>query len=320
MEGGHELPVGVKGQLPHPGVMGPVKGLVHADAVAHHHQSHLGGVADAGSGLRVGGSVAGQEGGLEQQALHIIDQVQVISLQQGAVGIDFLRGHLVLGQGARLVGADHRHGPQALHRLEVLHDGGLPGHLLGAQGQDDGDDGAQGLWNGGYGQGHSEHQGVQNGHLPVEGEAEDQGADHQDDGGQLLAEVVQGLLKGGLALLGLVHEGGHLAQLGVHAGAGNDDLRPAVGHQGAGEDHVLPVAQGHLLPGDDLGSLLHPLALAGEGALVDLQGEVFQDAAVGHHHVASLQLHKVAGNDLGGGHHGADPIPYHLGCGGGHGL
>ena len=44
-------------------------------------------------------------------------------------------GHAVLGQGARLVGADGGGGAQGLHRLQVLHQAVLPGHALGRQGQ-----------------------------------------------------------------------------------------------------------------------------------------------------------------------------------------
>ncbi len=49
-----------------------------------------------------------------------------------------------------------------------------------------------------------------------------------------------------------------LAQLGVHAGAGDQHRGPAVGHQGAGEHHVLLVAQGHLVGIDGLGPLDTP--------------------------------------------------------------
>ena len=45
-----------------------------------------------------------------------------------------------------------------------------------------------------------------------------------------------------------------------------------------------------------------------------------ENAAVGHHHVPRLQLHNVAGDDLGGGNHQPLPVPEHPGGGGGHGL
>ena len=293
----------------------PVAHFVHADAVAQHNQGHLGGIANLGAGLLIGGGVAGQEGLLQQQALHIIGQVHLFAVQQHAVGIDFLGGHLVLGQGARLVRADDGHSAQRLYRLQVLHDGVLPGHLLSAHGLNNGDDGGQGLGDGGHGQSHGKHQGVQNGLLVVQGQPKHQGADDHDDNGQLLGEIVQALLEGGLALLGLVHQGGHLAQLRVHARAGDHKDRPAIGHQGAGEHHVLPVAQGHISLGNDLVGLLHRLALAGERTLIDLQGVVLQNPAVGHHHVAGLQLHNIAGNHLSRGHGGARAVPYHLGAG-----
>ena len=130
----------------------------------------------------------------------------------------------------------------------------------------------------------------------------------------------RGVLRGRLALLGLIHQRGDLAQLRVHAGAGDQHRGPAIGDQGAGEDHVLLVAQGHLAGGDGLGGLLHALALSGEGAFVDLQGEILQDAPVGHDHVAGLQQDDIAGDDLRRGNLELGAAPQHLGVGRGHGL
>ena len=132
-----------------------------------------------------------------------------------------------------------------------------------------------------------------------DGQGEHRGTDDHNHNGQLAGEVVQALLKGRFALLGLVHQGGDLAQLGIHAGGGDQHFRPAIGHQGAGKDHVLLVAQGHLVAVDAIGGLIYPLAFAGERALVDLQRVVVQDAAVGHHQVAGVQEYDIPGHHLG---------------------
>mmetsp|Transcript_17038 Transcript_17038/g.49349 ORF Transcript_17038/g.49349 Transcript_17038/m.49349 type:complete len:683 (+) Transcript_17038:872-2920(+) len=58
-------------------------------------------------------------------------------------------GHLVCGEGARLVRADHRGAPQGLHGRELAHDGVLLDHLARAQAEAEGDDGRQPLWDGG---------------------------------------------------------------------------------------------------------------------------------------------------------------------------
>ena len=320
MEGGHQLAVGIKGQLPQTGVVPAVKFLVYADAVPQHDQGHLRGVADGGTVLHIGGGVTGQEGRLQEQPLHIVYQIQVVPLQKGAVGVDLLGRHPVLGESAGLVGADHRHRAQRLHRLEVLDDGVLPCHLLGAHGLDDGNDGAEGLRDGGHRQRHGKHQRVQQRHMMEQGQGKYHHTDPQDGRGQLLAEVVQTLLEGGLALLGPVHQGGHLAQLGVHTRARDHYRGPPIGHQGAGKHHVFLVAQRHLLRGDHIRGLLHALALTSEGALIDLQRKIFQDSSVGHHHVAGLQLHNVARHHLGRRHHGPHAVPEHFCAGRGHGL
>ena len=59
VEGTHELPVGVKGQLSQPGVLVPVVLLNHPELLCQHHQGHLRGVADGGALLLVMGGIAG---------------------------------------------------------------------------------------------------------------------------------------------------------------------------------------------------------------------------------------------------------------------
>ena len=96
-------------------------------------------------------------------------------------------------------GADDGDGAQAFHRLEFADDGVLLGHLPGAEGQDDGDDGAEGLGDGGHGQGHGEEEGAHHILAPdQDADGEEDGAEHQDADGELLAEIVQAHLEGGL--------------------------------------------------------------------------------------------------------------------------
>ena len=152
----------------------------------------------------------------------------------------------------------------------------------------------------------------------VQGQGEHPHADDEDDHGQPAAELVQAFLERGLAPLSLVHEGGHLPQFGVHAGAGDHHQGPAIYHQRTGEYQVLPVPQSHLIPLNDRLGLLHPLAFAGEGALVHLQGVVVEDPAVGHHHIPRLQLHDIPGDNLNGGDDQPLAVPEHPGGGGRH--
>ncbi|CAN3998043.1 Helix-turn-helix domain-containing protein, partial [Dysosmobacter welbionis] len=131
-----------------------------------------------------------------------------------APGAELLHSHLVLSQGTGLVGADDGHAAQALHRLELADDGVLPGHLLGAEGQYDGDDGAEGLRNGGHCQGHGKEEGVHHILAPQEHtDGKEEGADDQNADGELAAELVQAHLKRGLFLLRALQQGGDPAHL-----------------------------------------------------------------------------------------------------------
>ena len=285
------------------------------------HQGDLGGVAHRSAAGHIHGGVAGQQADLQQQLLGRIAHVGFLRLHQLAVRPDLLHGHLVLSQGAGLIRADHLHRAQAFHRLELLDDGVLTGHFLGAHGQHDGHDAAQSLGNGSNRQRHGEEQGVQQAHAAAEQrQAEHQRTDGQDGRRQLAGEVVQALLQGGLALLGLVHQLGNVTQLGVHAGTGDQHHRAAVSDQRAGEHHVLLVSQGGLARRQSVGGLLHRLGFTGQRALVHLQGIALQQAAVGNHQVARLQVHDVAGHHLGTRHFLAHAVPQDLGHRGGHGF
>ena len=302
-------------------MLGPVLLLHHTELLAQHDQGHLGGVADGRAVLLVVGGVAGQQRRFQQQSLNIVGQFQIVALQQSTIGVDLLRGHFVLGQGAGFVGTDDGHAAQTFHGLQILDDGVLTGHFLGAHGQNDGDDGGQGLGDGGHGQSHGKHQGVENTHACAEHrQGEHQDGNGYDNNGQLGAETVQTLLQGGLALLGLVHEGGDFAQLRVHTGAGDQHRGSAIGDQGAGKHHVFLVSQRHLIGVDGVGGFVHALAFTGQGAFVDLEGKVLQNAAVGHHHVTGLQQYNVAGDHLRRGDFHAFAASQDLGGGRRHGL
>ena len=60
-----------------------------------------------------------------------------VQLHHPAVQPQVRDGHLVLCEGARLVGADDAGGAQGLHALQILHQAVLLGHPLCSQGQRD---------------------------------------------------------------------------------------------------------------------------------------------------------------------------------------
>ena len=111
-----------------------------------------------------------------------------------------------------------------------------------------------------------------------------------------------------------------MAQLGVHAGTGNQHHCTAIGDQRTGEHHVLLIAQRGLARRQRVSGFFHRLGLTGQRAFVHLQGVALQQTAVGNHQVARLQVHDVAGHHLGTGHLLAHAIPQNLGHRSGHGL
>ena len=140
LQGGHQFAVGVKGQLGQPLMLAAVSAFLHTEVFAQQYQSHLGGVTDGGATLLVVGGIAGQQCCFEQQALGIVGQFQILAVAELAIGIDLFYGHAVLGEGTGLIRTDDRDSTQAFHRLEFLDDGILLGHLLGSDGQYNGDD------------------------------------------------------------------------------------------------------------------------------------------------------------------------------------
>ena len=165
---------------------------------------------------------------------------------RGAVGVHLLGGHLVLGECARLVRADDGHRAQALHRLQVLDDGVLPAifWVPMASTMVTMEERASGMAATARATANMRESSTP----PCPVRKMDRGEHRRGDDMMTTASLAEKLsrlsCRGGLALLGLVHESGDLAQFGVHARAGDQHGGPAVGHQGAGEHHVLLVPPG----------------------------------------------------------------------------
>ena len=325
MQRAHQLAVGVECQLAQTGMLVAVGAFLHAQPVADHDERDLGRVADRSAGFLVRGRVAREQRGLEQQALHIVCQIEVFFLEQLVIRVNLLRGHFVLGQCAGLIRADDRYRTQCLDRLELFDDRVLTRHFLCAHGLHDGHDRTERLRDGRDRERDGEHHGIQDrletcAVRMVEREREHARADHQNDDGKPAAEVVQTDLQRGLALLGLVHQRGDFADLGLHTGCSDHHHRAAVGDQRAGKHHVFLVAERNLAAAQHVCGLFHALAFAGQRAFVDLERIVFQNAAVRHDHVAGFQLNHIAGHDLGRGNNHARAAADDLGRRGGHGL
>ena len=294
VDGGHELPVGVEGQLRHTGHglldLVLVQALLHGDI----HEGGLGGVA---GGLGPAVLVVGQDGVVTQGA---DGEGEGPPILRGGPHVH--HGHLVHGQGARLIRTDDGGAAQGLHGGQLLDDGVALDHALHAQGQHDGDHGGQSLGDSGHGQGHGGHEDLQQLHAVEQSHAEHDHAHGQADDGQGLGDLGHLLLEGGLVVvLGGQHLG-DAAHLGLHAGGGDHTGGAAVGDDGGGDDHVLPVAQSGLLGKRVNHFLAYRYGLAGHGGFVRLQVGALQDTGVGGDQIARLQHDDIAGHQLAGLH------------------
>lgn len=162
---------------------------------------------------------------------------------QNTAGTHPADGHLVGGEGAGLVGADDGGAAQGLHRGQAAHDGIFLGHAARAQRQARGDDGREALGDGGHRQGHRGLEVVDGPSKPgatVDGVAEvadvddpDGDAHQENHFGELLAELIQLLLQGGLLGFCLHHLVSDLPDLRVHPCCNDDPHGLPSGNVGA---------------------------------------------------------------------------------------
>ena len=221
-------------------------------------------------------------------------------------------GHLVLGKGTGLVGADGLCAAKGLDSRELADNRLALGHLGHAKRKDDGHDGNKALGDGGDGERDGNHKGVEQGsrvgediaHAVAEDvNAKDHDADDDHHNGKDAAELGELHLQRRELLLGLGQGAGDLTHLGVHAGADHDGAATAVYHGGTHVAHVLAVAERHVIGArgklDHVGVLLDGHGLAGERGLFNLHRGALEHAAVGRDGVARLEHDHVAGHELG---------------------
>jgi hypothetical protein len=210
-------------------------------------------------------------------------------------------GHLVGGQGAGLVRADHRRRTERLHRLQVADQRPASGHAGGAHGQRQGQRREQPLRD--QGDDHPDREqeaGPQRG-PEGEGHAEEDhpGADREATDGPHRPVQVQPQGRG--AAGDLAGQPGDGAQPGP--GPGGHDHHPAApgGDVGAGEDQVgrLGRVRGRDLEGVHTSG--DRFGLAGQGRVVDLEVIGGLHPAVDRHPVALGEQQDVAWDQLGRG-------------------
>ena len=206
-------------------------------------------------------------------------------------GVHRLDRHLVLGQGAGFVRADHRGAAEGLDRPQPADQRMALHHPLHAQRQSDGHDRRQSFRYGGdrqaYGRQERLHQLAPAPPLQSEHHRHKHEAQVHDP----FAELLEPLLERRGLLLDLLDHPGNLAELGLHAGLGHHGPGPAGGDRRAQIDHVGPVRQRRVPLIQRRRRLDYRRRFARQAGL--LRAEIGRQpchAAVGGHAVARLQL------------------------------
>lgn len=336
--GGHEAVLRLEGNRvqSRPGAVGDV--LAEADLAAQDQQRALGGVAHDAPlvGLLLEVGVVAEHAGADRQrqrgvVLGVDDPVVEPAVAQRfvahpgdveyVIGADHpLHGHFVAGEGAGLVGTDHRHRAQGFHRRQAPDDRVALGHALHAQGQGDGHDRRQAFGNRRSGQGHHHHEHV-GGRITSPERAEDEGGGGggQHGEGQPAAEMIHLAQQRRGQVLDAGEHLVDLAQLGRRAGGDDDARRLAEHHQRAGIGHAVAIAQ-RRVGRHRIGAFFHRQGFAGERGFLDAQFLHLHQAQVGRHSVAGDQQHAVARHQLGGVYLPAVAAAHHGGVRGQHGA
>ena len=180
----------------------------------------------------------------------------------------------------------------------MANDGVFFGHFPGAEGQHNGNDGAERLGDSGHDQGNGKEESVHHVFMPPQhADGKQHCTDHQNDEGELFAELIQTDLQRGLPLLRVFQQQSDLSHFGIHAGGRHQEAPPAIGDEAAGKHHVLPVPQ-RGFSGDLIRILFHRQAFASKGAFRALQTGTFQQTTVRTDGVSRFQYYHITGNHL----------------------
>ena len=214
------------------------------------------------------------------------------------------------GEGAGLVGCQHVHRAQVLDGRQPLHDDLLLGQAHRAPRQRHRHDHRQQLGRQAHGQGHGEHQRLQQG--PLLQHRGQQHEEHQRHGHarQQQAEAPRAAFEGGGGRV-LAQRVRQAAQHGGVPGGADQHPRGARHHRTAQQQHAVG-AEGRLAGLGRLhGAAGHRKGFARQGRFVDVQVARFQQASVGWHQASCGQLHLVSTHQLAHRHRaGHAPAPH----------
>ena len=328
MPGRHHLGGGIEGDLAPTGPLAPPPLQVGQPLHGQGQQGRLGGVAQGAPVTTVAFGrhqlgVVAQGHGLQQGFQHGVQLHLLPILHQGTIRPvadaahldpaivgqpDRGDGHLVTGQGTGLVAADHRGGAQGFHRRQAAHDGTAPRHALHAHGQGNGHGHRQALGHHGHHLADGDHEDVHEGQAAQEAKAQ-----HDDEHGQgrrhqILAELGDAHLEGGLGLYRRGGEAGDLAYLRLQADGHHHGATAPGRDMGAGIDHVVPVCQQGVFR-QGLHLLRHRQGLPRQRRLAGLEGRCLQEPGIGPHRVARSEDEEITRHQIPGLDHRLLAIP-----------
>ena len=227
---------------------------------------------------------------------------------------DPLDEHPVLGEGARLVGADHVDGPERLHGGQLPDQRPTGGQPLGAEREGHRHHRRQGLGDRRDRETHGGQEHQLDRLSPRDAGHEHDGAHHERDRGQALTQARQSALEWGLTGAVCLEQVGDVAERRRHARRHHHATPSAAGHGRALEGHVPLVGQDGVRDrGQGIAGLDGGLGLAGQGRLVDAQCGDVQEPGIRRDDVAGLEQQDVPGDDLRGGDGPRGAITHHPG-------
>ena len=210
---------------------------------------------------------------------------------------NLLHGHLVLGERAGLVRANHRRAAERLDRGQLADDGlplRHPGH---PDGEHDGDGGGQALGNRADRQ---RHRGQEHGRrlfAARDAHGKRRGGQRENDPERQLAELRDFLRQRRGQLDRAGNELADAARLRLIANAPHDGFGLPAADERARVGEIFPFRENRIVR-QRVGMLGHGERLAGEGGFIHLQIANVEQPQVGGHAVAGLEEHHIARDEF----------------------
>ena len=207
-------------------------------------------------------------------------------------------GHLILGERARLVGADDRGAAERFDRRQTAHQRAPLDQPLHANGQRDRHHGRQRLGYDGHRECDPKNQHLDEGLTTKQTERDNDGHDDQGGSRQQVPQLAQVFLQRCLAgFHGLEHVG-DLAKLGRHPRGDDHGAAPPIRRGGTRIGHILAVAKRQFRVAQGRNVLFDRNRFARERGLLNLQIDGYDQSGIAGNPVARPQDHDIARHEV----------------------